>query len=45
MQAYLDPSKAEEARQLGNTHFKEGKWVDAIKASGTQPSGRVALVR
>jgi len=31
-EAYLDPAKAEEERQRGNALFKEGKWVEAIKA-------------
>lgn len=31
-EAYLDPVKAEEERQRGNAFFKEGKWVEAIKA-------------
>lgn len=29
-QAYIDPVKAEEARQEGNTLFKEGKFVEAL---------------
>jgi len=29
-QDYLNPEKAEEHRQTGNSFFKEGKWVDAI---------------
>merc|ERR1719510_1421100 len=30
-EAYLDPVKAEEARQRGNGFFKESKWPEAVK--------------
>jgi len=30
--AYIDPEKSEEQRKAGNALFKEGKWIDAIKA-------------
>ena len=30
-EAYLDPAKAEEEREMGNALFKEGKFPDAIK--------------
>jgi stress-induced-phosphoprotein 1 len=31
-QAYIDPEKAEEARELGNTKFKEADWPAAVAA-------------
>jgi len=31
-QAYIDPEKAEEARELGNTKFKEMDWPGAVAA-------------
>lgn len=31
-QAYIDPEKAEEARELGNTKFKEADWPGAVAA-------------
>ena len=30
--AYMDPAKAEEARELGNTKFKESDWPAAVEA-------------
>lgn len=30
-QAYIDPAKAEEAREEGNKHFKEANWPEAVK--------------
>ncbi|KAL1297941.1 hypothetical protein AAFC00_006454 [Neodothiora populina] len=31
-EAYIDPSKAEEARELGNQKFKEADWAAAVEA-------------
>lgn len=31
-QAYIDPEKAEEARELGNAKFKESDWPGAVEA-------------
>jgi len=31
-QAYIDPEKAEEARELGNAKFKEADWPGAVEA-------------
>ena len=31
-QAYIDPTKAEEARELGNSKFKESDWPGAVAA-------------
>lgn len=30
-QAYIDPAKAEEAREAGNTAFKAGQFAEAVK--------------
>ena len=30
-QAYIDPAKAEQAREAGNTAFKAGQFADAVK--------------
>jgi len=32
IKAYIDPEKAEEARELGNTKFKEADWPGAVEA-------------
>lgn len=32
VQAYIDPAKAEEARELGNAKFKEADWPGAVEA-------------
>jgi stress-induced-phosphoprotein 1 len=31
-QAYIDPAKAEEAREQGNQYFKDANWVEAVKS-------------
>ncbi|KAH8813151.1 hypothetical protein F5884DRAFT_671214 [Xylogone sp. PMI_703] len=33
-QAYIDPEKAEEARELGNKKFKDSDWPGAVEAYG-----------